>query len=156
MNGLKFKQRQASTITEDQLVGTFNELREGATVKIGKSKTGYWATITNEDGSSVIINTSRRVTAAIDNSLDGVEGDSVRRGIVMQLLDQSMVTEVPDLIQNADGSQGKQKRDPISQEPLTRYLFTTQGTAGFTEEQVNSDIATAGKFSLKSAMVHRI
>ena len=152
---IKFKQLAGTTISEDQVAGKFSEERKGCEMKVGKNANGYWVSLKNEHGSA-IFNVARRVAAALDASLEGVEDKDERLAIATAAFDQCSVIEVPDNYPLAEGETEPRQKIGEDGEPLTRYILSVQPGAGLKEAAVNASVAKAANFSIKAAMVNRI
>lgn len=146
---LVLQARTGSPIAEDQIIGLFSEERKGFTLKVGRGEFNYWASLVNDEG-SVMLNTSRRVTKALDASLEGVTDKAERLSTVHKALDQCTVIEI-----EAVDVDGNPKYDEQGQR-IKRYILSVQGEAGLTEGAVNASIAKAATFSLKNAMSNRV
>lgn len=160
------KRNSTLTIADDQIEGSFKDLREPFIMTAGKGNWSYWVNLTSiEDPTeSVMLNTSRRVTREIDNLLNGV-GDgmelearkALRLSIVHKALDECSVAKVQALNPAAEGETiGTPKFDKVTNEPIYVYKIVARGEGGLTAAQVNASVAKAPAFSLKSAMSNAV
>lgn len=160
------KRNSSLQITDDQIESTFKAIRDDFNINVGRGNWSFWVNATRIDDptENVMLNTSARVTKAMDRLLNGV-GDgmelearkALRLSIVHKALDECSVAKVQALNPAAEGETiGTPKFDKVTNEPIYVYKIVARGEGGLTAAQVNASVAKAPAFSLKSAMSNAV
>lgn len=147
--------RQASSLQEENIIGSFATERKGYEILTHRGPYNYWTSLVNDE-QSVFMNSSRKLTKVIDAAIDGLDANAAK-AIVAKAFDEGTVIRYQARnADNADGTKGDFKKDAEGNF-VWKYVVSAQGEKRLSEDEVNALVASAPKeFTIQASMASRV